>query len=99
MLQWPTNQISRMYAAIDRYLVDLTEQTTTHDTCPLARMAALNARKVAKPGDKYILGKPSEHQKIDVLMADILAHEAASDMRAAGWPDESNLQILSFGWG
>lgn len=99
VLQWPTNQISRMYAAIDRYLVDLTEQTTTHDACPLARTAALNARKVAKPGDKYILGKPSEHQKIDVLMADILAHEAASDMRAAGWPDESNLQILSFGWG
>lgn len=99
VLQWPTNQISRMYAAIDRYLVDLTEQTTTHDACPLARTAALNARKVAKPGDKYILGKPSEHQKIDVLMADILAHEAASDMRAAGWPDASNLQILSFGWG
>ena len=69
--------------------VDLTEQTTTHDACPLARTAALNARKVAKPGDKYILGKPSEHQKIDVLMADILAHEAASDMRAAGWPGQS----------
>jgi hypothetical protein len=45
----------------------------------------LNARKVAKPGDRFILGKPSDHQKIDILMADVLAHEAAADMRALGW--------------
>ena len=34
--------------------------------------------------DKYVIGKPSEHQKIDILMADVLAHEAASDVRATG---------------
>lgn len=98
VVQWPTNQIGRMYPAIDRYHVDLLEGATTHSACPLAKTAALNARRVAKPGDKYILGKPSEHQKIDVLMADILAHEAASDMRAEGWRDD-DVQILSFGWG
>ena len=48
------------------------------------------ARKVAKPGDKYVLGKPSENQKIDITMADILAHEAASDMRALGWGSDDN---------
>lgn len=85
VIQWPTNQISRMFAAIDRYNVDLTHGETTHDDCQLAKTCALNARKIAKPGDKYILGKPSEHQKIDVLMADIIAHEAAADMRTAGW--------------
>jgi phage terminase large subunit-like protein len=46
-----------------------------------------NARKVAKPGDKYVLGKPNEHQKIDVAMADVLAHEAWADVTEADeWP-------------
>ena len=82
---WPTNQIHRMFAALVRFLEDSAEGLTSHDRDPEARTHALNARKVAKPGDKYILGKPSEHQKIDILMADILGHEAASDARATGW--------------
>lgn len=92
--QWPTNQQGRMFPALSRYHVDLLEGATTHDSCLLAKTAALNARKVAKPGDKYLLGKPSEHQKIDVLMADILAHEAASDMRAEGWRDNSGPKYI-----
>jgi len=35
--------------------------------------------------DRYILGKPSQHQKIDATMASVIAHEAASDARASGW--------------
>jgi hypothetical protein len=85
VIQWPTNSIGRMFPALDRYYTDLLENATTHDDCPTTRTHALNARKLAKPGDKFILGKPSEHQKIDALMADVLAHEAASDSRAAGW--------------
>lgn len=85
VILWPTNSIGRMYPALDRYLTDLIEGTTSHDDCPITKIHALNARKVAKPGDKFILGKPSEHQKIDALMADVLAHEAAADARAAGW--------------
>ena len=85
--QWPTNVINRMFDALTRYLEDAAEGLTTHDGDETAKAHALNARKVAKPGDKYILGKPSEHQKIDILMADVLAHEAASDMRALGWAD------------
>jgi hypothetical protein len=87
VIQWPTNSITRMYPALNRYLIDLDEAATTHDSCQITRTHALNARKVAKPGDKFILGKPSEHQKIDALMADVLAHEAASDARAAGWSE------------
>jgi len=85
--QWPTNQINRMFEALTRFLEDTAEKLTTHDGDVTAKEHALAARKVAKPGDKYILGKPSEKQKIDILMADILAHEAASDMRALGWAD------------
>ena len=84
---WPTNSVTRMFPALNRYLTDLVEGSTTHDGDPITRTHALNARKLAKPGDKFILGKPSEHQKIDALMADVLAHEAAADARAAGWTD------------
>lgn len=85
VVTWPTNQVSRMFAALVRFLEDTAEGTTTHDDDRTARAHALNARRIAKPGDRYILGKPSESQKIDVLMADVLAHEAAADARAAGW--------------
>lgn len=94
-VQWPTNAISRMHAALDRYLVDLAvERTTTHDGCPYTRQHALNAVKVAKTGERYILGKPSEHEKIDVFMSDVLAHEAAADHRAAGWPESSEVLVF-----
>ena len=85
VIQWPTNQISRMHEALVRYVEDADEAMTTHDDNPDFADHAARARKVAKPGDRYILGKPAEHLKIDILMADVLAHEAAADMRAVGW--------------
>jgi len=74
-----------MHDALIRFLEDTTELATTHDGDETTKLHALAARKVAKPGDRYILGKPSENQKIDILMADVLAHEAAADQRAEGW--------------
>jgi hypothetical protein len=88
VIPFPTRSIGRMFFALDRYRTDLTEGTTTHAPCVITETHALSARKVAKPGDKYILGKPSQHQKIDALMADVLAHEAACDARADGWTSE-----------
>ena len=82
---WPTNQINRMFSALSRFIEDTAEKTTTHDGDETMKLHALAARKLAKPGDKYILGKPSENQKIDLLMADVLAHEAAADARSNGW--------------
>lgn len=94
VVQWPTNQISRMFDALLRYLEDSAGQLTTHDGDATAKLHALAARKLAKPGDKYILGKPAENQKIDILMADILAHEAAADMRALGWTEVDNRMFV-----
>lgn len=88
VIQWPTNSINRMFPALVRYREDLAEGLTTHSGDPEAKRHALAARKVAKPGDKFLLGKPSENQKIDIVMADVLAHEAAADARTAGWVDE-----------
>ncbi|MFD6613572.1 hypothetical protein ACFWD1_32440, partial [Micromonospora chalcea] len=43
-----------------------------------------NARKSARPANRYVLAKPAVHQKIDVTVTSILAHEAAGDAIAAG---------------
>ena len=96
VIPFKTSTIARMYAALARYREDLSEGLTRHDRCPITRTHALNARKVAKSGDQFILGKPSEHQKIDAEMADVLAHEAASDARADGWATEVDTRFFTF---
>ncbi|MEF2979093.1 terminase [Subtercola sp. YIM 133946] len=85
VVQWPTNKVERMYPAIRRFEADLREGLIRHDGCPVAAAHIGNAKKVGKPGQKYLLGKPNETQKIDVAMTRIIAHEAKSDALAAGW--------------
>ena len=97
VVQWPTNRTGRMFDALTRFMTDTTDGTTTHSGDPVAKLHMMAARRIAKPGDKYVLGKPSENQKIDITMADILAHEAASDMRALNWGNDSN-RIVVFRW-
>lgn len=84
-LYWRTNRIQAMYDAIKRYETDIMTGAITHDGDPTTILHFRNARKVPKPGQKYILGKPNEHQKIDKSMASIIAHEAAADARQKGW--------------
>jgi hypothetical protein len=90
VLQWRTNRMTQMYEAIRRFETDLITGLISHDDCPTTAVHIANARKVAKPGQKYVLGKPNESQKIDLAMATVLVHEAAADARAAGWSDESD---------
>lgn len=94
VIQWPTNQIGRMFEALSRFLEDMREGLTTHSLDVTAKEHALHARKVAKPGDKYILGKPAEHMKIDILMADVLSYEAAADSRATTWRNKSSKVVV-----
>lgn len=91
VVQWRTNRITPMYEAIRRMETDLITGAISHDGCKVTSAHVANARKVAKPGQKYVLGKPTEHQKIDMAMASILAHEAAADARVAGWGKRDNL--------
>lgn len=97
VIMWPTNSITRMHQALVRYHSDLREGATWHLEDEIYMAHALNARMVAKPGDRYLLGKPGEDLKIDDLIADILAHEAACDSRAEGWTNEV-APVLSFGF-
>lgn len=87
VLPWPTNKVVPMHAALERFRTDLAEKRIRHDGCPLTATAMANAKELPKTSDRYILGKPSLTQKIDPTMGRVLAHEAAADARAAGWPD------------
>ncbi len=97
VFEWPTNSIRRMYAALSRFVIDLAEGRISHDGCPLTAQAMANAKKVAKPGQMYILGKPTDHQKIDPSMGTVMAHEAAMDARAAGWENDDAGGVIVFG--
>lgn len=83
-VEWPTYRTTAMHAALDRYVTDLTTGRLTHDGCPITAVHVANARKVARPGQRYILGKPAQHQKIDAAMTSVLAHEAAAVARESG---------------
>lgn len=87
-VEWATYRVVQMHAALQRLVVDLGRRTT-HDACPITAQHVANARKFARPGDRYILGKPNQHQKIDAAMADVLCHEAASVSRESGWGESS----------
>ncbi|MDO4630865.1 MAG: hypothetical protein Q4A82_01030 [Corynebacterium sp.] len=94
VFEWSTNRISQMCEALKRFTTDMSSGRVYHNGESMLKTAVLNARKVARPGQKYILGKPSEHQKIDPTMAMVLAHEAAMDMRAQGWEEEPSQAIV-----
>lgn len=96
VFEWNTSRISKMYDEIKRFEIDLSQRRITHDGCPIAAIHFSNARKVAKPGQKYVLGKPTQHQKIDVVMARILAHTAAADAHLAGWGEETDSRMFCF---
>jgi hypothetical protein len=85
-----------VHAALVRFETDLALRAFTHDGCPITEAHALNARKLPRPGDRFALGKPSQHQKIDALVTSVLAHEAASDARAGGWqpPRRGRVRVL-----
>lgn len=96
VVEWPTYKIDRMWQALNRYITDLAEGATEHLEDKTAATHAANAIMLGKAGDKYILGKPADHQKIDILMADILAHEAAADQRAEGWEEAASDAMFMF---
>ena len=84
VFEWPTNRVTAMHESLLRFVTDLTTGVLTHDDCPVTARHVDNARKLARPGERYILGKAADHLKIDLAMSSALAHEARCDARAAG---------------
>lgn len=82
VMKWPTYRIIPMHDALVRFHNDVCSAVPRvwHDADPVAADHMKNARKAAKPGDRYILVKPDAHRKIDIAMTSTLAHEAAFDL-------------------
>ncbi|MDU0478380.1 hypothetical protein QVA66_03895 [Staphylococcus chromogenes] len=97
VFEWPTNKIPRMFEALKRFEIDLQNDRVRPLVDKVLKTAVLNARKVAKPAQRYLLGKATEQQKIDPAMAMVLAHEAAMDSHAVGWQKKTDTKVLVFG--
>ena len=78
VVSWPTYRARPMAAALERLQVDTAQGRYAHDGDPVMLTHLRNARRIRRPGG-VVIGKPTQHQKIDLVMADALAHEAASD--------------------
>lgn len=89
-------RLGAVHAALQRMVTDLRTGALTHDGCPVTTVHVANAKKVAKPGDRYLLAKPSQDNKIDLAATSVLCHEAASDERADGWPEAVDPTVFVF---
>lgn len=96
-IEWRTNRPMQMHAALERMLTDVVEpdSTFTHDGCTTTAFHMRNAVKAARPGQRYIIQKSSEMQKIDLAMSSVLAHEAAADAVANG---DRHEEETSYAW-
>ncbi len=85
VFEWPTYRIKPMHAALERLKTDIINPTSglSFDADPDADIHYRNAVMRARAGQTYILGKPADNQKIDIVMSDALAHEAVNDAIAA----------------
>jgi hypothetical protein len=84
--EWHTQRTAQMHAACEQLLTDVTKAKTEfwHDGCETTSIHVRNARKAARPANRYVLRKATHQQKIDLCVVSILAHEAATDAIAAG---------------
>jgi hypothetical protein len=97
-LEWATYRPRQMHDALQRVVVDLGTGALTHDGNRQAEAHFGNARKASRSGERYVLSKPSDSEKIDIAMSGTLAHEARCDAMTAGWQpeDATRHQIIVF---
>lgn len=77
--------MSKMHPVLESFKQAVNGESSQfrHDGCPDTKVHVLNAVVRARTGQRYILGKPTEHQKIDMAMSSILCFEAWSDALVA----------------
>lgn len=85
VLRWETYRPVQMHAAAERLWTDVhkADSDFSHDGCAVTATHVRNARKLPRLNGRYVLGKPSQAQKIDSCVASIICHEAAGDVTAA----------------
>lgn len=97
VIRWHTRRVVQMHAAAERLRTDVLKKDSawSHDGCAITVDHVANARVAARPGDRYVLRKASEAQKIDACVTSVLAHEAAMDTIAAGLARKKNSYIYT----
>jgi len=83
VVKWETNRTTQFARSLERWLTDVKTGTFAHDGCDQTFQHIKHSRRIRKPGG-IVVGKPTDHQKIDLHVTDVLAHEAAADSVAAG---------------
>ncbi|MDR3082856.1 MAG: hypothetical protein LBV60_18365 [Streptomyces sp.] len=98
VVDWYTNRVKQMHEACQRLVTDVGKRDSTwrHDGCDVAGRHVANARKAARPAGRYVLRKASVHQKIDLTVCSVLAHEAAMDSVAAGLTKVRKKRVAGF---
>ena len=93
VLEFLTNRPTVMGPAIDRFLEALDEKSFTHDGTPELREYAGNAllTKAKGMGDHPALAKPTVDEKIDGLVAAVIAHATE-----AALPDDTTSEPFAF---
>ena len=97
VLRFETYRPVQMHAACERLRTDVLKADSgfTHDGDPTTATHVRNARKLARPNGRYVLGKPAQHQKIDACVTSIVCHEAAGDVTAARlWPKTRTRKLV-----
>jgi len=86
VIDWPTYRPKQMHFELERLHSDVVNEESmfTHDGDADVALCMRNAVKRSRSGETYILGKPSDEQKIDLAMSSTLAHAAVLDATAAG---------------
>ena len=95
--EWPTNQDKRMHEQLLQFETDIATGEVGYIRSRLLSTHVANARRVARTGQRYTLGKASEKQKIDAAMSMILAHAARHDAIQAGWRPRSGSGVPAGG--
>lgn len=95
--EWYTQRIQPMWFALERFRNDVTTESSAlrNEQDDVADTHLRNAIMRGRTGKSYILGKPTQHQKIDVAMASVLAHEAVGDAIAGGDLDKRAASKIS----
>lgn len=86
VIRFETYRPVQMYAACERLRTDVLKEDSgfSHDGCPITTAHVRNAKKAARPNNRYVLTKPgAQHQKIDACVASVICHEAHGDATAA----------------
>lgn len=89
VIRFETYRPVQMHAACERFLTDVSKVDTSfsHDGCPITKLHLGNARKAARPSNRYVLAKASPGQKIDLGVTSVICNEAANDVTNANlWP-------------